>query len=131
MKVGTSCAAASWHTASTNYSISEHIYQSAAIVYNKAFYDALPSEIRATMTTVGHNIIGPMRKQIRAMTPILIENLKASNVKVNVLSEPQRDEFRKLAVKVRTDWAKKASAAEKRVYEAIDKGLKEFRARKK
>ena len=73
----------------------------------------------------------PMRKQIRAMTPILLENLKASNVKVNVLDQKQKAELQKLAVKVREDWFKKASAAEKKVYQEIEKGLKAFRATKK
>ncbi len=123
--------AASWHTASTNYSISEHIYQAGVIVYNKAFYDALPTDIRATMVKSGNDIIGPLRTQIRALTPILIENLKASNVKVNVLDDKQRAEFQKVAAKMREDWAKKASPSEKKLYDAIVKGLKDLRAKKK
>lgn len=123
--------AASWHTAASNYSVSEHIYQSAAIVYNKAFYEALPTDIRASMVTAGTQIVGPMRKQIRAMTPILLQNLEASNVKVNTLDAKQREPFQKLAQKMREDWVKKASPSEKSLYAAIEKGLKAFRATKK
>ncbi len=123
--------AASWHTAAQYYSISEHIYQAAVIIYNKPFYDALPEDIRKTVDSEGQALIMPLRKQVRAMTPILIENLKASNVKVNVIEPAARAELAKAAEKVRVDWAKKASPAEKKVLQAIEKGLKDYRAKKK
>lgn len=122
--------AASWHTASTHYSITNHMYQGAAIVMNKAFWDGLPADVQQAIKTAGDAVVGPVRSQVRAMTPILIENLAASNVKVNTLSDAARAEMAKAAVPVRTDYAKKASAGEKTLLANIEKGLKAYRASK-
>jgi TRAP-type C4-dicarboxylate transport system substrate-binding protein len=121
--------AASWHTAITHYTLSEHIYESAVVVYDKAFYDALPSEIRATMTVLGNTLSRSMRTKVRAMTPELLEHMKAAHVQVSVLHPAQRAELQKIGQKVRDEWAKKASASDRQLLAAIEDGLRARRQR--
>lgn len=121
--------AASWHTASQFYSVTNHMYQGAAIVMNKAFWDGLPEDVKAAVKTAGAGVVTPVRTQVRAMTPILLDNLGASNVKVNTLGAAERAEMAKAAVVVRTDYSKKASAGEKALLAEIEKGLKTWRAK--
>ncbi|MEW5851721.1 MAG: TRAP transporter substrate-binding protein [Myxococcota bacterium] len=119
--------AASWHTASTHYSISNHIYQPAAIVYHKPFFDSLPKDVQDALAKAGAAVVKNLRKNVRALTPILIENLTASGLKVNTLTDAEKAEFAKLAAKVREDYVKGASKGEQDLYALIQKGLADFR----
>lgn len=122
--------AASWHTASKYFSVTEHIYQPAAIVYNKAAWDSWPQEVRDALNAAGAAIEDDLRKKVRAMTPILLKNVQELGVEVNVLTEAERAPFKKLAEKSRADSIKAASKPEKALYEKMVKGLKDYRSGK-
>ncbi|HEY0881484.1 MAG TPA: TRAP transporter substrate-binding protein DctP [Archangium sp.] len=122
--------AASWHTASTHYSVTNHIYQPAAIVYNKAAWDSYPPEVKAAINDAAAAVQGDLRKKVRAMVPILLENVKELGVKVNVLSKEELAPFVKLGDKARADYVKTAPKAEKALYEKMVKGLADFRSGK-
>ncbi|MCG3173044.1 MAG: 2,3-diketo-L-gulonate-binding periplasmic protein YiaO [Myxococcota bacterium] len=122
--------AASWFTASKHMSISEHIYQPAAIVFNKEAYDKWPKEVKDAITKAAQEVAPKLRKQIRKMNPILIENLRKAGVEVNVLGDKEREPFIKLAEKVRETYINKASAPEKELYKSITKGLQDLRSGK-
>lgn len=123
--------AASWHSASTNYSITDHIYQPAAIVYNKAAWDSWSPEVQKALTDAAAAVQMDLRKQVRAMTPILLKNLGDSGVAVNVLSAEERAAFAKIAENARADYMKKASKGEKELHGKIEKSLAEYRKGKK
>jgi len=123
--------AASWHTASTHYSVSNHIYQPAAIVYNKAAFDSWPPEVRAALEKAGKAVTGKLRKQIRAMNPILLQNLTQAGLKVNTIPEAELSKFRDAASKVREEYIKTASPGEKELYKQLSDGLKDYRAKAK
>ncbi len=122
--------AASWHTASKNFAVTNPIYQPAAIVYNKAAWDAWPPEVREALTAAGAAIEEDLRKKVRAMTPILIKNLQELGVEVNVLSDAELAPFKKLAEKSRAESVKAASKTEKALYEKMNKGLTAYRSGK-
>jgi TRAP-type transport system periplasmic protein len=122
--------AASWHTASKFYSVTNHIYQPAAIVYNKAAFDSYPPDVQAALRSAASAVEGDLRKQVRAMTPILLKNVQELGVQVNVLSEAERAPFAKLGEKSRAESMKTASKPEKALYEKILKGLADFRSGK-
>ncbi len=122
--------AASWHTASAFYSVTNHIYQPAAIVYNKAAWDSYPKEIQTALTEAGLAVEGDLRKKVRAMVPILLENVQELGVKVNVLTPAELAPFVKLGAKARADYVKGAPKSEKALYEKMIKGLTDFRAGK-
>lgn len=122
--------AASWHTASTNYSITNHIYQPAAIVYNKEAWDKFPPDVKEALKAAAAAVEDDLRKKVRAMTPILLKNLEELGVKVNVLTDAEKAPFAKIGDKARADYMKTASAGEKALYGKITKGLTDFRAGK-
>jgi len=122
--------AASWHTATKNYSTSNHIYQGAAIVYNKAQWDTWPADVQAALRAGGAAIEADLKKQVRAMVPILLQNLSEVGVSVDKLSDADRAAFQPYAEKARAEFLKSASAGEKALWTKIDAGLKAYRARK-
>ena len=121
--------AASWHTAIKYFSVSEHIYQPAVIVFNKGAYDSWPPAIQALVMKAGNKIVQPLRDQIRAMEPILLDNLKASGIAVNEVPAAERAAMMKAAEAVRSEYVSKSSANEKALYNAITAGLKTYRAK--
>lgn len=123
--------AASWHTASTNYSITDHIYQPAAIIYNKAAWDSWSPEIQKALNDAAASIQIDLRNQVRALTPILLKNLNDTGVAVNVLTAEERAPFAAIAAGARAEYMKKASKGEKALHAKIEKGLADFRAGKK
>lgn len=122
--------AASWHTASAFYSVTNHIYQPAAIVYNKAAWDSYPPEIQTALTEAGLAVEGDLRKKVRAMVPILLTNVQELGVKVNVLTPAELAPFVKLGAQARAEYVKGAPRGEKALYEKMTKGLADFRAGK-
>lgn len=122
--------AASWHTASTNYSVTNHIFQPAAIVYNKAAFDSWPEEVRKALSESGAAIQDDLRQKVRALTPILLSNVQELGVQVNTLSAEELKPFIKLGEKARADYMKTASKGEQALYSKMTKGLAEFRAGK-
>jgi TRAP-type C4-dicarboxylate transport system substrate-binding protein len=122
--------AASWHTASQFYSVTNHIYQPAAIVYNKAAWESYPPEIQKALTEAGLAVENDLRKKVRAMVPILLENVQELGVKVNVLTPAELAPFIKLGGQARAEYVKSAPKGEKALYEKMAKGLADFRAGK-
>lgn len=121
--------AASWHTAIKYFSVTEHIYQPAVIVFNKGAYDSWPPAIQQLVMKAGNKIVQPLRDQIRAMEPILLDNLKTSGIAVNEIPAAERALMMKAAEAVRSDYVAKATPNEKVLYNAIVDGLKSYRAK--
>lgn len=122
--------AASWHTATKHYSTSNHIYQGAAIVFNKQQYDTWPTEVKDALRTAGDAIEADLKKQVRAMVPILLNNLGDMGVTVDNLTDAERAAFLPAAEKARADYLKSASKGEKDLFAKIESGLKSYRAKK-
>lgn len=122
--------AASWHTASTHFSVSNHIYQPAAIIFNKEAFDSWPANVKEAVKKAAAAILQNLRVQIRAMNPILLQNLKTAGLKVSVISDAEKKRFAVIAAKVRADYIKAASPGEKKLYKAIDAALTKRRAGK-
>ncbi|MBL9039280.1 MAG: TRAP transporter substrate-binding protein DctP [Archangium sp.] len=119
--------AASWHTASTHYTTSDHIYQGAAIVFNKAAFDSWPEDVRKAVAVASAAIEDDLKKQVRALTPVLLDNLKASGIEVTKMTAEQKQPFMVVAEKTRADYLKTASAGEKALGTKINKALADFR----
>lgn len=122
--------AASWHTASKHYSLTNHIYQPAAIVYNKAAWDSWSPEVHAALEQAAAAVQNELRTQVRALNPILINNLADVGVEVHRLSDAERAPFATIAAGARTGYMKGASKGEKAVFAKIEKGLAEYRKKK-
>ena len=119
--------AASWNTASKYYTVSNHIYQGAAIVYNKAAWDSWPDNVKKALNDAGSAIEGDLKKQVRAMTPILLDNLKTGGIEVYALSDAEKAAFSTIGAKTRASYLKTASKGEQELAKKIESGLATFR----
>lgn len=115
--------AASWYTASTHFTVSDHIYQGAAIIYNKEQWDTWPADVQAALTAAGAAVQSELKAQVRAMNPLLLENLKSAGLTVTTLTAAEKAPFQAIAVKTRKEYMAKASANEKALYGKITKAL--------
>ncbi len=116
--------AASWHTATKYITVSEHIYQPAAILFHKASWDAWPADVKTALDAAGLSIEKKLRTNVRAMNPILIEGLKESGVVVTTLDPAGRAAFEAAGAVARKDALSKMSANEKALYAKIEAALK-------
>ena len=55
--------------------LSRHIYQPAAMVYSKKWFDTLPKDVQTALTDVDQELVVWGRNQVRIMVPVLIKNL--------------------------------------------------------
>lgn len=120
--------AAQWTSATKFYTVTQHIYQPAAIIYNKKWFDALPADVKAAVTTnVRGTLVPQMRKEIRALTPILLDNMKSMKVQVYYPTAAEKSSFDAQAKVARDAYLAKAGAAEKALYTKITTGLATWR----
>jgi TRAP-type C4-dicarboxylate transport system substrate-binding protein len=122
--------AAGWHTQIKHLTLSAHIYQPAAIAFNKDWFDKLPADLQKILLDEGRAIVRKGREAIRKMNPKLVEIVKDEKVTIHTLSDAQRAEFVKATAGVRKtvrDRDKETGA----IVDLIENGLKEFRAKGK
>ncbi|MDP2340543.1 MAG: TRAP transporter substrate-binding protein DctP [Deltaproteobacteria bacterium] len=119
--------AASWNTASKYYTVSNHIYQGAAIVYNKAAWDSWSAPVQKALQEAAAAIENDLKKQVRAMTPILLDNLKTGGIEVYTLNDGEKAAFQSIAVNTRASYLKGASKGEKDLAKKIETGLAAYR----
>lgn len=119
--------AAQWTSATKYYTVTRHIYQPAAIVFNKTFFDGLPAAYQQQLLGARADLAPQMRKEIRALDPLLIDNLKAMSIQVKELTPAERATFEGPAKVARDAYLAKASAGEKALYAKIDAALIEYR----
>jgi tripartite ATP-independent transporter DctP family solute receptor len=74
--------AAEWQTAIKYFSLTRHIYQPAAIVYSKKFWDTLDDEQKKTLMGEGNALAPSARKAVRAIENNMIATLKKADVEV-------------------------------------------------
>lgn len=115
--------AAQWTSATQHYTLTNHIYQPAAIVANRKFFDALPENVRQVLLSSRQSLMGKMRKEIRALNPILLQNLTDVGIDVYTPSTAELAAFEAPAQKARAQWLAKAKPADKALYDQIQKAL--------
>jgi len=87
--------AAGWINAASHYTLSKHIYQPAAIVYGKSFYDGLPADLQTIVMANRTEEAARGRKGVRALESQLIGAIRDSGVEVVELTSEERSAFRK------------------------------------
>jgi TRAP-type C4-dicarboxylate transport system substrate-binding protein len=109
--------------------LSAHIYQPAAIAFNKEWFDKLPSDLQTILIDEGRKIVRKGREAIRKMNPKLVEIIKEAKVEIHTLTAEQRAEFVKATASDR-ETVRKRDTETGKIVDAIEAGLKEFRAKK-
>lgn len=85
--------AAGWHTFARHWTRSQHIYQPAVLVYNRAWFDSLPSDLQELLLSNRAQETRAGRALIRAVNPALVQNLSASGINVVELTAEERAAF--------------------------------------
>jgi TRAP-type C4-dicarboxylate transport system substrate-binding protein len=111
--------ATSWYQAAGHMIVSRHSYQPGIVVYSKRWFDGLPADLQAVLTSVPQSIVTDGRSQVRSMDPILLRNLGRAGVDVY---EPSADElaaFAEVGRPVAAQAARKAGARGRRLLQAL------------
>lgn len=119
--------AAQWTSATKYFTVSRHIYQPAAIIFNAAFFDKLPAAQQQLLLGARLDLALKMREEIRALDPLLIDNLRAMDIQVKELTAAERETFQGPAKVARDAYLAKASPGEKALYVKIDGALIAYR----
>ena len=85
--------AAGLHEPIDYYILSQHIYQPAAIVWSKKFWDALPPDIQTSITEVSAPLAAEGRISVREMNEALLGNFPSLGVEVVSLTDTERAVF--------------------------------------
>jgi tripartite ATP-independent transporter DctP family solute receptor len=95
--------AASWYEGVKHWTVSDHIFQPALIIYNKKWLEAQPEDLRKILLSNQQEETSYGRGLIRKLTEPLLKNLSESGIKVHKLEPAQRDAF---AAATRSVWDK-------------------------
>ena len=106
-----------------NLFLSRHIYQPAALVYSKKWFDGLPKEIQEAITIVDQELVEWGREQVRIIEPVLIKNLARYGYDVYEPSKEELAAFKKVTSGVADKVAKEIGPSGVALLKSIRKAL--------
>jgi tripartite ATP-independent transporter DctP family solute receptor len=115
---------AGWHTQIKYYSLTEHVYQPACMVYNKRFIESLPEDLRKIVLGDGRAESAKNRKRVRSMAEDVLKELRDQKIEVNALTEEQKSAFR---VRVEPVYEKLKDSVGADLLARVRKALEEYR----
>jgi TRAP-type transport system periplasmic protein len=115
--------AASWYQGVKNWTITDHIYQPAIVVYNKAWYDALTDDQKKLVTSNRQDETTYGRALVRKLTEPLLKNLTESGVTLHRSSAADKAAFATATKPVYAKIRAGLSADGKALYDLIEKKL--------
>jgi tripartite ATP-independent transporter DctP family solute receptor len=89
-------SATGWYQSVDYFVLSGHMYQPGIIIYNKKFFDSLPKDIQNILLGDQKQEATIGRTGVREIEPEIIKILEKDGVKVQKMSEAQREQFAKL-----------------------------------
>ncbi len=122
--------AAEWQTAIKFYTVSNHIYQPAAVIYSKKFWDKLDENQRKILMGPGNGLAVEIRSNVRKLGDSLIQVLKESGITTYNLSMSEKEAFKKVASGLAEEAVKSIGGESARIYALIQEGKKAFKAKK-
>ncbi len=87
-----------------NFTKSRHIYQPAAVIFSKRWFDGLPPDLQEIVMRPKSLAAGG-REAIRAEDKLMIEQFELFSVEVIELSDDERKAFADVATKIHDDYA--------------------------
>ncbi len=122
--------AAEWQTAIKFYSVTNHIYQPAAVFYSKKFWDRLDANQKKILTGPGNELAKEIRSNVRKLGEGLLTVLKESGVSTYNLSASEREAFKKASEGLAEQAVKEIGGESAKIYALIQEGKKAFKAKK-
>ncbi|GBF49355.1 TRAP-type C4-dicarboxylate transport system periplasmic protein [Leptospira ryugenii] len=113
--------AAEWQSAIKHFSLTRHIYQPAAIVYSKKFWDTLNDEQKKTLMGDGNSLAPGARVAVRSIEKNMIATLKNAGVNVYEPSAAEIASFKAVANNVSASVIGKIGGESKSIYDKIQK----------
>lgn len=113
--------AAGWHQQITHWTVSDHIYQPAVVVYNKKWFDALPKDLQDILLADREAETKRGRKMVRRIKPKLLKNLAAFKIEVCEMTPAQKAVFRKKTKGVHKSFRKKVGKKGAQLLNIIEK----------
>ena len=121
--------AAEWHTGIKYFTITEHIYQPAAVVFSRKFWKTLTPQQKTIMMDRGNGIAPEARAGVRALGKELIDVLKSSGIEIYNMPRPERAKFKEASKSLHGQILKSLGKNSQRIYDLILKGKAEFSKR--
>ncbi|HXH76569.1 MAG TPA: TRAP transporter substrate-binding protein DctP [Bacteriovoracaceae bacterium] len=122
--------AAEWQSAVKFYSVTDHIYQAAAVIYSKKFWDSLKAEEKTTLMGPGNGLAGGIRTNVRKLGTSLLQVLNESGVKTYTLTASEKDAFKKASTGLADEAVKTIGGDAAKLYALIQEGKKAFKVKK-
>lgn len=122
-------SAAQWFTQVKHWSDTNHIYQPAAVVFDRKWWDGLDDGTRKTILGFAPDLQAAARKDVRGIDKDLFEEFKKNQIEIHTLTAAQREEFRQATAGIGDELVKKGVFS-KAILERARKGLQDFRAKK-
>jgi TRAP-type C4-dicarboxylate transport system substrate-binding protein len=122
--------AAEWQTAIKFYSVTNHIYQPAAVIYSKKFWDRLDANQKKILFGPGNGLAKEIRSNVRKLGDSLLTVLKESGVNTYALTAAERDAFKKASAGLADEAVKSIGGDSAKIYALILEGKKAFKAKK-
>lgn len=102
--------AAGLHNFVNAWTVSNHIYQPAVVVYNKDWFDSMPADLQAILLAERESETRSGRRLIRRMTPALVANLANSGIEVYEMTDAERATFAAATRGVHAEFRSRVSA---------------------
>jgi tripartite ATP-independent transporter DctP family solute receptor len=119
--------AASWYKSIKYITLSSHIYQPAAIAFNKDWFDKLPADLQKIIVDEGRKLQVKGRKGVRDMLGELVDILKEEGVQVYELTPAERKVFEDAAAPVRAEFRKTQGKKAVEILDLVEAELKKTR----
>ncbi len=113
--------ATSWYQAADHWTVSDHIYQPAIIVYNKEWFDKLPEDLQKVLLADRQKETDYGRNLVRKLHPKLVENLQAAGLTVCTLTDEEKKAFAAKTKPVHKQFRKKGGKDGGKLLDIVEK----------
>jgi TRAP-type C4-dicarboxylate transport system substrate-binding protein len=122
--------AVSWYQGVSSFTVTDHVYQPAVIVYSKKWFDGQSAEIQKALLANAREDEKSGRDGVRELRDPLLENFEKAKIKVCRLNAEQKQELKQATAGIFEAYRKKAGKSGKAVYDALMEGKKAWAAKK-
>jgi TRAP-type C4-dicarboxylate transport system substrate-binding protein len=113
--------ATQWHKEIKYVTISDHIYQGAIVVYCKAWFDTVPTDLQAILMKVPDGETTRGRVAVRARNTRLLKEYEKDGVKIRTLTAAEKAAFARATAGVATKFLADTTEAGRALYELLKK----------
>jgi TRAP-type C4-dicarboxylate transport system substrate-binding protein len=101
--------AAGWDRFVNTWTISDHIYQPAVVVYNQEWFSSMPADLQEILIANRDTETRSGRRSIRALTPMLLQNLRNRGIEVAELTTAERNAMREATASIQQMFRQRVS----------------------